>query len=228
MSQEPRHLESTTAFGPMLARNAAPLVIGLMLATPGTSSGAPLPPKLPGVSDRSPSAAPVRRAARTGTDTEPSPQARLPDAIAELRRVSGLTWEQLAQLFGTSRRALHFWAAGKRMSAANAEHLQRLVAVLQQVDRGSASANRSALLSPSRGTLPFDLLARHDYESAVRALGPGPDPARTRPSRMRPSAATLAARGPRPPGQLVDALEGQVHGSGRIRKVRSVKVRGGN
>ena len=39
-------------------------------------------------------------------------------AIAELRRLSGLTWDQLARLFNVSRRALHFWASGKPMTPA--------------------------------------------------------------------------------------------------------------
>ena len=38
-------------------------------------------------------------------------------AIAELRRVSGLTWDQLARLVGVSRRTLHFWASGTAVMA---------------------------------------------------------------------------------------------------------------
>ncbi len=109
------------------------------------------------------------------------PEASPIAAISEVRRLSGLTWEQLAQLFGVSRRALHFWASGKPLSAQNAEHLQRLLAVLQRVDRGSASANRAALLAPIKGVHPFDLLARHDYEDAVQLVGASPTPCTTVP-----------------------------------------------
>jgi len=81
-------------------------------------------------------------------------------AIGELRRLSGFTWDQLARLFNVSRRSLHFWASGKPMAPSNEEHLQRLLAVFRKIDRGSASANRTALLGVREdGSLPFDLLA---------------------------------------------------------------------
>lgn len=221
MNEEPRSFESTTPLGPMLTHAAAPLVIGFILAVPGTSAGAPLPPRLP-----------VMAAAEHGpdgasADAAPSDEEPTSRDIVKLRRSSGLTWEQLAQLFGVSRRALHFWASGKPMSARNTEHLQRVVAVLQRVDRGSASANRATLLEPTQGVLPFDLLTRHDYEGALRLLGASPTHAR--PPRPRPSAEALAARAPRRPAELVDALEDTVHHeSGRVRKAKSVKVRGGD
>src|SRR5918996_4642559 len=40
--------------------------------------------------------------------------------VLELHRLSGLTWAQLASVFGVDRRAIHFWAAGRPMSAGNA------------------------------------------------------------------------------------------------------------
>ena len=39
----------------------------------------------------------------------------IPDArraTSELRRISGLTWKQLGELFNVSRRNIHFWANG--------------------------------------------------------------------------------------------------------------------
>src|SRR6185503_7037508 len=36
-------------------------------------------------------------------------------AIMEIRRLSGMTWEQLANLFEVSRRTVHFWASGKAL-----------------------------------------------------------------------------------------------------------------
>ena len=56
--------------------------------------------------------------------------------IGELRRLSGLTWDQLARLLGVSRRSVHFWASGKPMAQSNEEHLRRLLAVVRKVDRG--------------------------------------------------------------------------------------------
>ena len=55
------------------------------------------------------------------------PSARSPEAtqkaLGELRRLSGLTWEQLAKLFNVSRRSLHFWASGQPLSRFNEEVL---------------------------------------------------------------------------------------------------------
>ena len=80
--------------------------------------------------------------------------------IGELRRLSGLTWDQLARLFGVSRRSVHFWASGKPMAPSNEEHLRRLLAVVRKVDRGSARANRAILLGADEdGISLFDLLA---------------------------------------------------------------------
>jgi DNA-binding transcriptional regulator YiaG len=40
-------------------------------------------------------------------------------AVNELRKLSGLTWEQLATLFNVSRRSVHFWASGQSLTSAN-------------------------------------------------------------------------------------------------------------
>jgi len=136
-------------------------------------------------------------------------------AIGELRRVSGLTWEQLARLFGVSRRSLHFWASGKPMTPSNEEHLQRVLAVLRKVDRGSRSATRTALLGGREdGTIPFDLLAAGDYERVVLLLGLGGS-SRLVPTKV--SDESRAIRAPLPPEKLVGALQDRVHpASGRL------------
>ena len=48
------------------------------------------------------------------------------ELLAQTREASGLTWDQLARYFGVSRRSVHLWAAGGRMSAANEELLAHL------------------------------------------------------------------------------------------------------
>lgn len=149
-------------------------------------------------------------------------------AIAELRRLSGFTWEQLARLFKVSRRSLHFWASGKAMTPANEEHLQRLLAAMRKVDRGSASANRAVLLvARNDGTFPFDLLAEGQYERVVSLLHSGEAFARPRPPQLSGEAKT--ARAPRRPEELVDTLQDRVHRErGITRAANSVKVRSGH
>ncbi len=147
--------------------------------------------------------------------------------ISQLRMVTGLTWEQLADLFGTSRRALHFWASGDAMSNENFDHLCRLMAIMQKIDRGSAAANRQVLHDKTKvGPTAFDLLKRKDYEAALRLVGEGVG----RPSStLAPlSAAAIEARKPARPEDLVGALQDSIHkDSGRGRVAKSVKVRRG-
>ncbi len=76
-------------------------------------------------------------------------------AVLEVRRISGLTWEQLASLFAVDRRSVHLWASGRPMSAANAERLNRILALLRRADRGTPSATKAWLHSPtSDGSCP--------------------------------------------------------------------------
>jgi len=147
-------------------------------------------------------------------------------AIAELRRLSGFTWDQLAHLFKVSRRSLHFWASGKAMTPSNEEHLQRLLAVVRKIDRGSASINRTALLAvQDDGTIPSDLLADEQYDRVVALLGPG---GARRVKAPKLSAEVMAARAPRPPEELVGALQDRVHiETGIARAAKSVRVRSG-
>ena len=72
---------------------------------------------------------------------------------------SGLTWEQLGGLFGVSRRAVHNWASGSRLSAGNAEVLARVVASLSERTNYDPEENRDWFLAAGvNGTSLFDEL----------------------------------------------------------------------
>jgi DNA-binding transcriptional regulator YiaG len=131
-------------------------------------------------------------------------------AIMELRRISGFTWEQLARLFGVSRRSLHFWASGEPINAPNEEHLRRLLATVKTIDRGNASENRSILLSalPNGGT-PFDLLTAKEYEDAIRILGGGI--IRKNPRKQALYNHARKYHTPRPQNELVGARQDSIH-----------------
>jgi len=160
--------------------------------------------------------------AGTTSGFAPVPSIRSGSAIGELRRLSGLTWEQLAHLVGVSRRTLHFWASGKEMGPANQEHLQRILGVLRRIDRGTARENRRILLeSGEDGLFATDLLANKRYELVVSLLGPG---GAARVSSPRLSSEALAARRPRPPQDLVAALQTPIHREkGTPRAARTVR-----
>ena len=143
-------------------------------------------------------------------------------AVSELRRISGLTWEQLAGLFGVSRRSVHFWASGKPLNATNHQRLMRVLDVVRGADRGTARSTRAALLDAREGTTAFELLADQRFREACVALGRG----RTRlvPVLTQLSAAARAARKPLPPDELYDAKSDRVHQEpGRARAARTAR-----
>jgi DNA-binding transcriptional regulator YiaG len=147
-------------------------------------------------------------------------------AIMELRRLSGMTWDQLARLFGVTRRTVHFWASGKTLNASNEEKLRRVVATLLQIDRGNASANRDALFtSTADGVLPFDLLQAERYSEVVNQLGDTWHRQLTKLSPLSPEA--LSSRLPRNPGNLVNAMQEKVHrDSGKSRPASAIRIKG--
>jgi DNA-binding transcriptional regulator YiaG len=207
--------DATSAAGAMLKRQVRePMLVGFMIAGLGTST---LNAFSPDVLLRS------QRADQTSAGVSVTSTAASGATIGELRRLSGLTWDQLARLFNLSRRSLHFWASGKPMTPSNEEHLQRLMAVMRMVDRGSASANRAMLLGVrEEGILPFDLLAAGDYERVLSLLGTG---ARHRASPPRLSDEARAARAPRPPEELVDAVHDRIHpASGRLIAAKAISI----
>jgi transcriptional regulator with XRE-family HTH domain len=154
------------------------------------------------------------------------PESQTPSAaLLELRRLSGLTWDQLARLFGITRRSLHFWASGKPLTLAHEERLQRLLATVRQLDRGSAHANRTLLLGVhADGCIPFDLLVAGQYERVLALLGPGHAP--TRPHPLALAVDARAARAPYAPEDVAGALPDRVHTEvGQVRAPRVTRGR---
>ena len=143
-------------------------------------------------------------------------------AVSELRRISGLTWEQLAGLFQVSRRSVHFWASGKPLNAGNHERLMRVLDVVRAADRGSARSTREALLDVRDGATALDLLTDQRFREARAALGRGRK--RRAPVLTPLSAAAQAARRPLPPEELFDAKSDRVHHEpGRARAARTAR-----
>ena len=214
-------VSSTSAAGPMILRHVRePLVLGILMAGLGTSPGLALPLDVFSFGPR-----PLQQ---TSAGVSVAPVMRPGADIAELRRLSGFTWDQLARLFGVSRRSLHFWASGKVMTPANEEHLARLLGAIRKIDRGSASANRAELLAPGdAGEIPFDLLATGRYDQVVALIGVSTSKPRVAAPKL--SEAAMVARAPRRPEELVGALQDRVHRvTGKVRAARSARVRSGS
>ncbi|WP_126977601.1 hypothetical protein [Frigidibacter oleivorans] len=96
------------------------------------------------------------------------------ELVNELRRVSGLTWAQVAEVFGVSKRTPYHWSSGETVSAENHERLGRVVAVLRFIDKGSAEENRNLLLGHTRfGQTYLELLRSGEYELVRDLAGKG-------------------------------------------------------
>lgn len=147
-------------------------------------------------------------------------------ALGELRRLSGLTWEQLARLFDTSRRSLHFWASGQPISSSNEERLHRLLGTLRYINRGNASINRQILISPwKNGQIPFDLLVVGQYEDVKKMLGYGNSPEQVKLPPLDKN--EHIARKPQKPEELIDAIQEPIiqKNISRSRSIKPTKVR---
>lgn len=146
------------------------------------------------------------------------------EAVSELRRISGLTWEQLGQLFAVSRRSVHFWASGKPLNAENETRLLQVLDIVRTADRGDARSTRSALLDVHDGSSAFDLLVEERFDEARARLGVGGGGGRPRPVLGELSAEAKAARAPLRPEELVEAQHDRVHRDpGRARVARTVR-----
>jgi transcriptional regulator with XRE-family HTH domain len=146
-------------------------------------------------------------------------------AVNELRKLSGLTWEQLASLFDVSRRSVHFWASGQPLTSTNEEKLNRILDVVEYISRGSASSNRSLLMSiADDGKSYLELLKEGEFDRVKHLLGAGNAPIKPKLGQLSPAAEL--SRVPPNPADLVDALQDSIHQEvGKSRAAKSVRSR---
>jgi transcriptional regulator with XRE-family HTH domain len=105
-------------------------------------------------------------------------------AVRGLKRRSGLSWQQLAEAFGVSRRSLHFWANGGNMATASARRLEALSKVIDAVGAVEPAVVRAALLATRSGgrsqfsdlvaeVTPRRLAARTSIDGQLNAVDNG-------------------------------------------------------
>ncbi|MEU9824745.1 helix-turn-helix domain-containing protein [Micromonospora chersina] len=96
-----------------------------------------------------------------------SAEPRLADSLRHLRDMSGLTWDQIAKLFGVSRRAIHHWVNGGRMTARNSEVLRDLLQRFVALPAQDMPERRNLILAPDEsGYSLYDRL-RSRYASST-------------------------------------------------------------
>jgi DNA-binding transcriptional regulator YiaG len=85
--------------------------------------------------------------------------------IMEVRRLTGFSWDQLADLFSVSRRSVHLWASGGGVSAHKEERLFKVLSALRRMSDGDAQSLRAKLLTADRsGQTTFDLLKSGEFD----------------------------------------------------------------
>jgi hypothetical protein len=122
---------------------------------------------------------------------------RARDAIFELKRLSGLTWEELAAFLSVTRRSLHLWANGGSINTLNERHVRDLLMAMRELDRGTAQENRALLLAPLQGgdVTVGDLLRSRQFGDAVTLVGRGrgrPTPSVPRETLWKPEKLSVA------------------------------------
>jgi DNA-binding transcriptional regulator YiaG len=81
-------------------------------------------------------------------DQDEAPLPDLAKSVRSLRQRSGLTWDELARIFGVTRRTLYNWSVGGQVSAVNARAIAEVVRLVHEVDSGDPKTTRSRLLAP--------------------------------------------------------------------------------
>lgn len=123
-------------------------------------------------------------------------------ALQRLRTVSGLTWGEVAKALGVSRRAVHHWVAGARISARHAARLRALTQLVALNDAGEPDRTRARVIAPdSQGRSVLDLFSQQFHsprsiplstqslsdilEASREDLAAPPQPQMTRASALR-------------------------------------------
>ena len=96
-----------------------------------------------------------------------------PGQLAEIKRLTGYNWEQLAALLGCTRQAIHKWNSGDPIANVNRDRLAKLHATIRYFDRGNADDNRSLLYMPYDGSTISEMLAHERFAEVKAIVGRG-------------------------------------------------------
>lgn len=78
------------------------------------------------------------------------------DQVQLLHSESGLTWAQIARIVGVSRRSVHSWAAGARISSHHLESISTLLSRVRSIVAGSAEERRAEIFRVSNKSSYFE------------------------------------------------------------------------
>lgn len=125
----------------------------------------------------------ARRLLQKGSVDQYAEQAReldAKDALFEIRRLTGYTWEEIAELVSVDRRTLYNWVQGGRIRRNNNETLREVLVVLRSIDPGDDREMRKQLdRKNAAGERVFELIADGRYQAARMIPGIGRPSLRT-------------------------------------------------
>ena len=205
----------TSAAGPMRRTGLAVTIAGILVTSPPSGSATSNAYEMPRPMER--------------TTTGPPGQVRYvpaestAEAILEIRRRSGLTWEEMSDLFHVSRRSIHHWASGKPPSARHERVLRQALAAIRGLDRGDQRGTRARLLAADypAGLSALDMM-REGRFSEIMAPAEG-SRISMRP-RVQLSREAREARRPPSPMLLLEAEQGRPDVPAKARAVRGVRT----
>jgi DNA-binding XRE family transcriptional regulator len=91
--------------------------------------------------------------------------------LKELRLRTALTWDQLAEIFGVTRRSLHAWVNGGAMRPEYSQKLALALRFARHIDQGLPSLTKAALfVEPPNGQVPFKALIRGNFAAAMDGI----------------------------------------------------------
>jgi hypothetical protein len=92
--------------------------------------------------------------------------------VRQLKERTGLTWEQLADVFGVRPRALHLWGAGGGITAAHDERVAEFTKLVDTIYSSSPGAVRSELIGGVPGQSLLDQLRSGARPLDLAAIAP--------------------------------------------------------
>ena len=111
-------------------------------------------------------------------------------AVFEIRRLSGLDWDELAAVFGVARSDVCSWANGSVLSDRERLVVLRALAAIRHLDRGTSDDTRRFLMEDddTTGTSVLELLRSERFDEVMampgRAVFQRPRPALSEEAKM--------------------------------------------
>ena len=91
--------------------------------------------------------------------------------LRRIRRISGLTWEELSTAMDVSKRTLHLWDAGQALSQKHLQHLHRVAGLMERLDKGNPVHLRNLLLKDLGDQNALTLLKEGQFKQVEMQLG---------------------------------------------------------